>query len=320
MRIVFTSCCDPLLDASQVAWDHVRQLSPAPDHLVLMGDNMYMDLKFGHGGHHTLRKLRGKMSVGQFAQAMHAEYARQWAVPSFQRAIQAPQVHAIWDDHDFAWNNSRGAGADDLKEYVPDDKRCASRQLFQQFRQALIDKPATYPGYALGDATNLPDLGSIADFADLVPGEVRLHLLDCRSFRSTPGSAAGLLGAPQRAQLDSRWLPAPKLNIVVSSVTLQEEWAQFDGDVAWLKGAAATHRILMLSGDIHEPRFDARFGVLEATASPLAQPATVIFGKSNQVFGVLDLEPHRLTVTLWREGQVFDPPRSVDLANWPGAW
>lgn len=307
MRIVFTSCCDALHDAGQVAWDQVRTL--APRHIVLLGDNIYMDFKFSR---HLNDKQVRKLKPEEFARLMHRRYAAQWAVKGFRQAIGAARVHAIWDDHDFAWNNARGAGPDDGRAFVPDDRRRIARALFQQFREALSDQVADYPPYALADAAQVPDLGGIHDHVDLDHG-LRLHLLDGRSFRD---GASELLGPAQRQAVEATWLPAPGLNLVASGGTLQDDWSACR-DLDWLREQARRHRILVLSGDIHELRFSEAYGIPEATASAMAQPKfSWWFGKRTDAFGVLDVTPEHLQLSL-RAGSKEILRREIDRRHWP---
>ena len=146
--IAFTSCMltkRPIHKGWQnEAWGEVR--GHAPDHLCLLGDNIYMD--FGAG---TLQSKQ--WSVAVFAREMHARYARQWNdVEAFRDLVRSTShVHVIWDDHDFAWKNSRGAGQDP----VSTEKQRVSKFLYQQFQQHLNQNtgdqgPTTYP--------NLPGL------------------------------------------------------------------------------------------------------------------------------------------------------------------
>lgn len=348
MRIVFTSCCDQIHDDQQRAWEVVAD--QRPDHLVLLGDNIYMDYK---SRKHRYRNGEPKNAPPhEFAAEMHKRYARQWAVPSFARAVRAAgRVHAIWDDHDFGWNNATGAGA--AKETaMPADRRRLSRALFDEFRRALDERPNEYWGNPRPDGVVKPeeDLGTIAKTVDLEPG-VRLHLLDGRSFRGDDGK--GLLGEAQKIDLAAALLPMPGqqrppdaaalepgINLIASGTTL-EDW-QAQGDFDWLRAHANAHRMLVLSGDIHEPRFSLDGVVfdpssssdvlktgeslegrlLEATASALAQPGgklsgfiSAAVGKKSEVFGLLDVGAERLKISLWHKGQVVQQ-QSIDRLRW----
>ncbi len=201
MKIAFTSCCDPHNDDKQVAW--LELAKQKPDVLVLLGDNMYMDYGLGKGSI-KLKAPKG-FSDFEFTNAMHEKYAMQWAIPSFHAAIlNISKIYAIWDDHDFAWNNSRGEGDERDDELVPNTKRAIAKRLFEQFRQALITKPPAnlYPSnpYATGipaGFTGLPYIGIQETISDLSPG-VQLHLLDGRSFRPEQGKTKSFLGETQQ--------------------------------------------------------------------------------------------------------------------------
>jgi alkaline phosphatase D len=112
MKIVFTSCMDASRLPSQPVWTHVQSLNP--DVLMLLGDQIYMDW-FDLGTSNWRRAIDSNTSgeLADFAQAMHARYQQQAAVPEFQGLLQnmaagSKQVVVTWDDHDFAWNDSLG--------------------------------------------------------------------------------------------------------------------------------------------------------------------------------------------------------------------
>lgn len=299
MKIAFTSCFDAIRDDSQVAWLAMAQRQP--DHLVLLGDNIYMDYAWGHP--YGLREP-GKLSLAEFSATMHSYFARQWAVPSFQAAIAAPAVHAIWDDHDFAWDNARGGEyvfGDDL--YVAPAYRRVSRLLFQQYRQALVDKPASYPPNPCPTGEVSHDLGGIQTHLDLQP-DLRLHLLDGRSFREVPGPISSLLGKQQREALGQALLPRPAINLIASGTTLAD-WEQFRPDHQWLTSRCKAFNVLVLSGDIHEPALNLHQQPYEATASALAQPQgkLEIFSKRSEVFGLLEVSAEGVQVDIFHQGQ-----------------
>lgn len=244
MKIAFTSCCDPWNDPIQAAWPHLAAKSP--DILILLGDNMYMDYGMGKNpyGLYDPRKFDDI----DFAKVMHGNYAKQWAVPSFHTAIsQIPKIYAIWDDHDFAWNNSRGVGTDndaEEKEFVSKNKRDISKTLFEQFCSALTTKPSSnqYPGnpYLTGipeHLKNLPDTG-IEQTISIVEINAKLHLLDGRSFRPKPDKTISLLGAVQQNILNGKITESAldTIHLIASGTTLKD-WKSFS-DRKWLKNIA----------------------------------------------------------------------------------
>jgi alkaline phosphatase D len=311
MRIAFTSCCDAVNDAQQTGWTVLAD--QLPEHIVLLGDSIYMD--YGFGDHLKNGKPRD-LSLAEFSQRMHAAYVRQWAVGSFRQAVQqAPRVHAIWDDHDFGWNNAHGGGSSQHRDHLSAPYRRLSRALFQQFRDALGDKLANYPPNPHPDGIVDADLGGIQQHLDLAPG-LRLHLLDGRSFREEEDPDTSLLGLPQRAALQASLLPEPGINLLASGTVLKD-WSRYS-DLGWLREQAGTHRILVLSGDIHEHDFRSRGRLYEAIASAMAQPPGItgpLFGKKSEVFGVLDIDPAQLGVTLWHKGHALER-HVIERADW----
>jgi len=299
LRIAFTSCFDAVRDSVQSGWTAMAQQQPK--HIVLLGDNIYMD--YGLGDHLPNGKPHGK-SLAAFSAQMYGYYVQQWEVQSFQQAIRAAATaHAIWDDHDFAWNNARGGEpvADD-PDCVPPEYRRLSRALFEQYRRALVDKPDAYPANQVADGIVPGDLGGIQETIDLSDG-LRLHLLDGRSFREAATKDSSLLGAPQREQLGQDFLSGTGINLVASGTTLKD-WKKYS-DYRWLRDQAERFRILVLSGDVHELDFRANGRLFEATASAMAQPPgpTAVLGKQSEVFGLLDIDDRNIVVSLWHRGK-----------------
>lgn len=298
MRIAFTSCTDALNDPEQKAW--VTLAAQQPERILLMGDNIYMD--YGMGSHLS-NGAPSQLPLPEFSAHMHASYARQWQVRHFRDAVRGRTVDAIWDDHDFAWNNSRGesSGVAD-GGFVPRSYRRLSRALFQQFRDTLRSQPDKYPDNPYADGEVQHDLGGIQDRRDLTP-DVRLHLLDGRSFRESPSRDHSLLGADQWNDLQRSMLPVPAVNLLVSGTPLAG-WRRY-ADHNRLIDCAANANVLLLAGDIHEYGLNAHGRVYEAIASAMAQPPgiTALIGKKSEVFGILDIGRDSLRIGLWHKGK-----------------
>lgn len=315
MKIAFTSCCDPVNDPVQKAWTALA--AQKPDRLILLGDNMYMD--YGLGPHPLRNGAPKNLPPDEFSRYMHGYYAMQWDVAAFRQALVGPSVEAIWDDHDFAWNNARGGGHSDdasgAEEYVPPERRRLSRALFEQFRSVLLNKPVPYPPNPYPGGVVAQDAGGIQYDIDLEPG-IRLHLLDGRSFREAASPNSSLLGLAQRAALEARLLPEPGINLLASGTTLKD-WKRYS-DLRWLEKMSATHRILVLSGDIHQPNFaQHKARIYEATASAMAQPAkvTFLFGKKSGIFGTIDVSETALDIVLWQLDKPGTPYR-IRRSDW----
>lgn len=313
MKIAFTSCCDPGRDHEQVAWNVLARQQP--DVVVLLGDCIYMDYGLGD---HVDNGDAIKLPLDEFSRRMHAFYAKQFAVPSFQSALRNRRVYAVWDDHDFGCNNGRGADpggpSDDDSIFVPAEYRIRARALFGQFRSVISSPPARYPFLPFPLGVTPPDLGGVQQVVDLAPS-TRLHLLDGRTFRPVPDKRRSLLGPVQQAALQAALVREPGINILASGTTLKD-WKEF-ADYDWLRAISRTHRILVLSGDVHEPDFRSYGRVFEATASAMAQTPSVTrwVGKKTEVFGILDVRDDELEIGLWHRGRMKEK-HVIDRATW----
>jgi len=311
-RLAFTSCIDTVNDPLQLGWNDLK--SHAPDSLVLLGDSIYMD--YGLGNHQPNGSPYGE-PLDKFSRLMHDAYAAQWSVQNFRKAIDGCAVYAIWDDHDFAWNNSRGGGPAEGKDYVAPEYRRLSRKHFGAFRSALDAPSKPYPenSWPSGIVDPAHDDGSIADSKELQKGVV-LHLIDGRSFREEEGDTS-LLGQTQRHALQAALeRNAGGINIIASGSTLKN-WKRYDRDYDWIRDMAKEHKILVLSGDIHEPDFRTRGRLYEVTASAMAQPPgiTAIFGKKTHVFGLLTIGEHDLQVEVYVGARKVED-HMIDRALW----
>lgn len=311
MKIAFTSCADHINDPAQAAWREIAQ--HAPDTLVLLGDNIYMD--YGLGPHPYRNGAPKELPLATFSAAMYSYYEKQWGIASFQEAIKGRPVFAIWDDHDFGWNYARAGGADDGSgEFMPARYRAVSRAHFEQFRRALTDKPAEYPPNSVTDPAGTPDLGSIQQYVDLSEN-IRLLLLDGRTFRETRARTNWMLGEAQWQWMRETLMPKPYVNLIASGTTLKD-WKRYQ-DFDHLKQLGTAYNLLVLSGDVHEPDIKSLGKIVEATASAVAQPAgpTVIFGKKSEIFGLLTTDPDNIGIDIYQGPSKIDQGR-ISIANW----
>jgi alkaline phosphatase D len=83
-RVAFGSCCRLQLDRDQRIFDTVRALEP--DLFLWLGDNIYAD--------------------SDQPSALADLYRRQRATPSLEPLLRSTPQLAIWDDHDFGYNDS----------------------------------------------------------------------------------------------------------------------------------------------------------------------------------------------------------------------
>jgi len=301
MKIAFAACMRREAVREQTIWRDV--LAAAPDCLLLLGDQIYMDfgiLPFSREPNGAPRLY----DAVKFRQVMEAKYRAQWDEPNFRRLYDAMHakdaVLATWDDHDFAWNGARGRA-------VPAEKREVSRKLFNRW---IYGKEADV------------DVYRYADFP-----LARIIMLDTRSYATEPGPEGELLGAAQWRFLEQALAHRRPYTVVCSSITLArgfENWSLFPRELARLRGLLdARGRVLFLSGDIHENDFRCHEGevpLYEITSSGAAvNKLGLPFGLSERRnWGLLELTPetvavklhsraetetHRIETVAWREAR-----------------
>ena len=100
-KLAFTSCASATAyPHSQPVWAQIA--AESPDALVLLGDSIYIDVP-------------GQVPLGdhEFAVHVHQLYQRQLAIPEFRALVARVGLRsfAIWDDHDFLWNDVLGKEA-----------------------------------------------------------------------------------------------------------------------------------------------------------------------------------------------------------------
>ena len=321
MRIAFASCLFTRVFGHQPVWDWIR--AHEPDHLVLLGDLVYLDLK----GPQDPRD----MDDSAFAQHLLTLYQELLAQPQFValvRSLPPGAVHSIWDDHDFLWNNACGAEVHPVHSVK---LRC-STVLHEALRRALALglAPGSFPATLAAANLQQPALASQAALSTpsiALPENTWLHLSDGRSHRTRTwllaeskrtlfgrtqceALGAAIQAVPQRA-------PAP-VHLLASGSTLGG-YARYERDWRWLTGLAAKHRLLVLSGDLHRNALDAfHTGGLplhESTSSGAAVRDAVIVGASRQNFGLLDVHAHTVTTRLYKRN-VLELQRVLQRSSW----
>ena len=269
MKIAFGSCTKIQNQSVQPVWRRI--LEEQPDHLLLLGDNVYAPSLTGN------QKKLAKRYKQQFVQA------------DFRNLVQRIPYNAIWDDHDFGKNNSKGA-------HVKEAFRLRSRELFHQWMNC---------------STNLPHV-----YHSFTKGEVKFILLDVRFYRQKAhvGPRATVLGAEQEEWL-VRELDHPKrYTIVCSGSCLTEGNEKLENYEEFyprlLALLSARGRTLFLAGDVHENKFVEHDGFFEIISSGA--------GRDNyNNYGLLTLDAKHLTVELRGERRQRDNiRRTIDLETW----
>lgn len=268
-RIAFAACAKINFDEVQPVWDEIR--SWRPHHLMLLGDQIYMDYHGDQdaggqpvriGGRYVDFKAYASgasaaISDVEFAQQMRLRYELQFRVPSFRALVhdvgsRGGAVQMVWDDHDFGFNNAVGllggdmdADPDFLAKVISPAKRVISRRLFEEFRlnvQALRVNANTVYERVPAAWQPLDAQGSFLGVQRCLHlGAVDVLMLDIRSFRQNPsreGSLEGgseILGRGQWAWLEAnlRGGDAP-VAIIASGSPLSS--AGFLADQSWKQG------------------------------------------------------------------------------------
>jgi alkaline phosphatase D len=321
MKIAFTSFFDVLDDPVQEVWDRIS--GHEPDVLLLLGDTIYMDFGLFFFSDHPLGRPR-RWDNDKFAEEMYTRYQKQSQVESFRRLVaRIPHLGAIWDDHDFAWNDVCGlkSAHGSSKNVAPLDKKLIARSLHMQFRTWLRTRPlpARYPEQPKTSEMLKGLNAGIQEFFDL--GSVRFLMLDGRYFRETQneptrdprGSFSGdsddeepdveltsLLGEDQRRWLSDQVTEWPGLSVICSGQTLaggkSDDWAAY-ADLEWL-AKQRFERAIVLSGDIHDTRIKQHAelgGMWELTASGAARPG---IGGDTGNFGIIEISDTGLEAQL----------------------
>ncbi len=319
MRIAFTSCFSAVLHKKQPVWDEIAAADPQV--LVLLGDSIYLDCSDAQLNASALQQA----SEWEFAQHAHKLYAAQLNQRQFRQLVQRPGLatHAIWDDHDFLWNDARGA--DVMRNPALAPLVYPSRALFQAYREALAKRlaPGSFPAQPPAWSNNTPAPGYT-----MVPLEhaICLHLTDGRSWRR--GGGAALLGGEQLDAVEAAMdrAPAGTVHLLASASVFEartgESWVKCQPEYRRMLALAQRHDILFLSGDVHDnnlasylPRAGSQHPLYEATASGAALRTDVNFGSLLRNWGQLDIDEGTVRVRIFKSG-AEQYHCTIDRASW----
>jgi hypothetical protein len=316
MKLAFTSCTCTSVHPVQAVWDQIA--AHQPDRLLLLGDSVYIDVPWIGFTHPK------ELPLADFQQHVLDRYLELLAQPRLRALVSRLPTDAIWDDHDFLWNESYREGA--TRKVVYRGNVEASRNLFNAYLATLAAglAPGSFPN-AINDArlnvANPPPPGY--RYRDLGQG-VHLHLTDGRSWRHQKN----LLGLAQRDAMALRMQQAgaDDVHLLASgSVAIGHKgdcWSAFPDDYAWLVDVASRHRVLVLSGDIHANRFEAEptVGHLlhEATASGAAVGRLVVDSPVLENFGLLTIDGTAVDVAFFQQGAPDTKVQGqrIDRATW----
>lgn len=318
-------------DFNQPVWDYI--LAQHNDFklnaMLFLGDQVYSDYAIKGDLHDKGGRRPKKWSPDRFHKLMDAMYRAQYdKVTSFKTLLTAfktdkTAIGAIWDDHDFGYNN--GAGTD------PDfqDKLNSTKALFDQYVDVLKMVPSAYP-LRLSTQLSTP-VGSVGVEQILNPirlgYDVEIVMLDGRMYRARKASTgAELLGAPQWQALKNKleaW-PKDKLLIVCLGSTYSKSGTV--GDQSWYQNGspyayfdeftnlASQKNIVFLSGDVHTNEFISHTGFCEVISSGAHAPDIgTWYSKSNRYrFGLLDIYADKVDVKLFADNKIEKKSRTIN--------
>ncbi|WP_340692308.1 alkaline phosphatase D family protein [Hyphomonas sp.] len=301
-RIAFGSCARYAVSPDQPVWDGVEKADP--DLFLWLGDNIYGD--------------------NTSAEGLREEYRRQLSVTNLE-PIQSrvPQL-AIWDDHDFALNDS-------------DRRNPVKKEALSAFRDYWAN-----PSYGLPSAPGVFFRHSF--------GQVDLFMLDNRYDRSPAGDPDGpdktALGKVQLQWLmDELQSSTAPFKVIASGQGWTdakafggESWASYLHERNMILDFIrqnAIRGVILISGDTHVAEMNVLPGgadgydIVECVSSPLAQETAMSWLNYKPVprlrqvyaggvnFGLLDFDftsddpTVRLDIRNAQGDSVWDP---VDLA------
>ena len=321
MRIAFTSCFSAEYFPQQPIWSQIAAANP--DVLVLLGDSVYYDV----GTNVDMAAIK-KMDATRFAAHAHGKFSRQLALPEFQALIQSPSLstYAIWDDHDFLWNDACGANV--LKEPQHKELLYPSRATFAAYREALAQRlaPGSFPPAPphWSSKTPAPGYSVVA-----LPENVFLHLTDGRSFRkraALTGKTTAVMGRAQLDAMEAKMVAAPAgaVHLVASGSVFDayhgETWLDCKSEYDRLKKMAEQHNIVVLSGDDHDAhrktiQVTGTRRLYEATASGAALYSGVIAGNEQRNYGMLTIDSTYVGIDVYKWGKSQDP-KAIDRTTW----
>lgn len=320
MRLAFVSCFSARLYKNApmwAVWDEIAALQP--DVLVLLGDSIYLDVGAGHHMGSLKEALPNDFAIHQ-----HRLFKELLEAPKFKELVSRPtlKVHAIWDDHDFLWNDACGAAVYADKALRP--LVHVSRAQFGAFRAALAANlaPGSFPAQPVSWEPAPPPPGySCVPLAH----NTFLHLTDGRSFKKPLGKKA-VMGMAQIDLMEKAMQEAPAgaVHLVTTGVVFEsrkgESWLDCKAEYERMLELGRRHNLLVLSGDIHDNNLAAitlapgRF-MYEATSSGAALKTAVIFGSELRNFGMIEVDDATVSIRIRKSG-ALQYPADLDRATW----
>lgn len=284
MKIAFTSCSRMESFSNQPDWNHIHMQNP--DYLFLLGDMIYMDFI-------TDLFSAKNYSPSEFKTEMEKKYVAQWTEPNFQALFRKMRdknaLFGIWDDHDFAWNNAKGATMTSPEEM---EKKAISRQLFHQFYE------------------NCSTNGDKLYYAIDTP-MAKVIFLDNRSYAQEKGPVNDLLGEEQFQFLESQLDHDKEYTLLCGGLTLNkgdENWWKYERDLIRLcKMLENKPKPLFLAGDIHQNQFVERLNYKNKALTPVQIISSGMYVETpppNGKWAMLIFDENRVRVEFYIKGHL----------------
>ena len=285
MKIAFASCAKIQDFPEQPAWKNIEDHNP--DLLLLLGDNVYAPNK---GWNHD---------------ALEKRYIEQHEEPHFKSLISRVPFKAIWDDHDFGPNNSKGAEVDD-------EKRNRSRELFHRY---------------MDSSTNLPEAYYAFDAKDIDPNiteSIRFIMLDVRYYREDSDEAgASPIGEKQYEWLESELTNSADVTIVCSGTCLtqhklQDEYLEKYSDFyhnRFLPLLNNARNLIVLTGDVHSNHI-VDHGLFAEFVSSGVSRGGLFSRKIRNNFGMLSISDSRIEIALEGRREKDQQSATIDPSTW----
>lgn len=258
-----------------------------PNIFIFLGDNVYGDTK-------CVDELRNK-------------YAILSCKPEFQRLCATSEILAVWDDHDYGWN-------DVGYEY---EMKKESKSVFLEFWQV----PASSERFQHEGNYEVRYFGSNGHLVQII-------LLDTRTFRSELeenndndyvqmfNTSKTILGEDQWNWLSNQFMQPADVRIVCTSTQFgteyngMESWANFPLEqerMAQTIVNTQANGVLFISGDVHYAECSKR---LYPNCYPLYDITSSALNQKNS--GIADNQ--------YRTFDAFNQPNFGELKfNWQGA-
>jgi alkaline phosphatase D len=239
-RIAFGSCSSHK-NGKAALWPQLADKSP--DHLILLGDNMYADQKITFG-----------KFIGATPQVIKTQYDKLEEDPGFNSVLKKihgwENVYATWDDHDYGINNG--------DRFFP--YKNESLKHFLEFFHQPLESSLARGGVYSSSLITLPRSDGGGGGSKFL---IKIILLDTRYFKDPRGTIDGdFLGETQWHWLEREIndstvdviLLGSSIQILPTQKIVEESWSVFPHArerLLRLIAHAPCLNIILLSGDVH---------------------------------------------------------------------